>query len=97
MGRPRDHLKKSILSEREEGGVYLVPALGGQARRIAPEGRRPKFSADGNWMEYWVGDLDWRSLMGGKTYVVAAAGGVPRQVRANFNAAWRWQPSGLPS
>src|SRR5207302_4367447 len=42
-------------SERDGGGIYLVSTTGGEARRIADFGRRPRFSPDGQWIAYWVG------------------------------------------
>ena len=35
-------------SERAGGGVYVIPALGGNARRVADGGRSPRFSPDGH-------------------------------------------------
>ena len=86
----------AFRSEREGGGIYVVPALGGQPRRIAPDGRRPQFSPDGNWIAYWVGEGGWTDFFGSKMYVVARAGGVPRQMRADFDAALypTWSPDG---
>ena len=34
-------------SERAGGGVYIVPALGGPARLLVPDGQRPRFSPMG--------------------------------------------------
>ena len=48
----------AFRSERGGGGVYLVSALGGSARLIAPEGRQPRFSPDGTRIAYWSGQ--WR-------------------------------------
>ena len=45
-----DDTRIAFRSEREGGGIYVIPALGGSARRIAPDGRRPQFSPDGNWI-----------------------------------------------
>ncbi len=42
-------------SRREGGGVYLVPALGGQEKLIAPHGNGPRFSPTGSEIAYWVG------------------------------------------
>ena len=47
-------------SERDGGGVYIVPALGGPARLVAADGRRPRFSPDGTQIAYWAGT--WRGL-----------------------------------
>ncbi len=78
-------------SEKDVGGIYIVSALGGPARLIAPGGRRPQFSPDGNWIAYWVGsELEGASFSirnSARIYVVAAVGGVPRQVQPDFVAA----------
>jgi Tol biopolymer transport system component len=45
----------AFRSEREGGGIYVAPALGGEARLIAPKGKNPRFSPDGRQIAYWVG------------------------------------------
>src|SRR5262249_26344580 len=40
-------------SDREGGGIYVVPSLGGEAWKIAEQGRRPRYSPDGQWITYW--------------------------------------------
>jgi Tol biopolymer transport system component len=59
-------------SERGRGGIYLVPALGGDERRIAEGGRGATFSPDGTWIAYWIGQAGM--------FVIPAAGGTPRRV-----------------
>jgi len=58
-------------SEREGGGIYVMPALGGEARLIARYGRNPRFSPDGGRIAYWVGDRQASSQI----YLVPASGG----------------------
>lgn len=88
----------AFRSEREGGAIYLVPALGGEARRIAPEGRNPRFSPDGKWIAYWTGHVGgghlWRGLS--KVFAVPVAGGLPKPVQAGFaGAAYPvWAPDG---
>lgn len=79
-------------SRRDGGGVYLVPSLGGTPRRIADQGRRPRFSPDGRWLVYWVGEEGVFSR--NKVYVVPAQGGEPRQIAATFLSAYYplWSP-----
>ena len=75
-------------SERNGGGVYIVPALGGPARLIAPNGRRPRFSPDGTRIAYWTGQF--RGQGAGhlsSTYVVALSGGAPSQILPDFDVA----------
>src|SRR5262249_22770707 len=69
-------------SERNGGGVYVVPSTGGQARLIAPEGRRPRYSPDGKWIAYWVGPPGLAPKAAGayKIFVVPTSGGEPRQI-----------------
>jgi Tol biopolymer transport system component/DNA-binding winged helix-turn-helix (wHTH) protein len=83
----------------ESGGIYLVPALGGTPRKLAPEGNRPQFSPDGAWIAYSTGGvgvvgLHIRGL--DRMYFVASAGGTPKQVRPDFEAAIYpvWSPDG---
>jgi Tol biopolymer transport system component len=84
-------------SERDGGGLYLIAALGGNARRIAADGRSPRFSPDGKQIAYWTGS--WRGLasnLGGRVYVQALAGGEPVRLLPDFAAAREpvWSPDG---
>ncbi len=62
-------------SEREGGGVYVVPSLGGFERFLAPRGRRPRFSPDGEYVAYFTSASGL--AVGGEVYVVTSSGGVP--------------------
>ena len=79
-------------SQRDGGGVYVVPALGGTPRRIADQGRRPRFSPDGRWLAYWVGEEGVFSR--NSLYIVPAQGGGPRQLASTFLSAYYpvWSP-----
>jgi len=85
----------AFRSERDGGGVYIVPALGGESRRIANEGRRPRFSPDGRWIAYWVGNQH-QQFARNQTYVVSSAGGEPRRLASTFFSADDplWSPDG---
>jgi Tol biopolymer transport system component len=77
-------------SELGEGGIYVMSALGGDQRLVANGGLDPRFSPDGNWIVYWFSGLRGGDpTYGGKDkiYVVPSAGGQPRQVRPDFDAA----------
>jgi serine/threonine protein kinase len=51
-----DGTQIAFRSDREGGGVYVIPALGGDARLLISQGRRPRFSPDGQALMYSVGD-----------------------------------------
>ena len=77
----------AFRSEWDGGGIYIVSALGGEARKIAYHGRRPRFSPDGKWIAYWIGtetgDTSSSAFLvpgAGKIYIVPAAGGTPREL-----------------
>ena len=90
----------AFRSDRLGGGIYVVSALGGPARIIAPEGRRPQFSPDGHWIAYYVGSIEGGPSLNIRNacriYVVPSAGGTPRQLRSDFAAAAlpTWSPDG---
>jgi eukaryotic-like serine/threonine-protein kinase len=89
-----DGTKIVFRSEREGGGIYVIPTLGGEEQRIAEKGRSPRFSPDGRWITYWVGDL---SAFGrNRIYVVSLDGGQPRQLQPEFDTAYLplWSPDG---
>ena len=92
-----DGSQLAFRSERDGGGVYVAPALGGAARLIAREGRNPRFSPDGSRIAYWVGAF--RGELAGRpsaTYVVSLTGGAPTRVMADFAVASYpvWSPDG---
>jgi len=50
-----DGAKIIFRSNRQGGGIYEVPALGGEARLVVAGGFNPKYSPDGSQIAYWVG------------------------------------------
>lgn len=84
-----DGNKIVFRSERDRGGIYEIPALGGEMRLLARDGLDPKFSPDGSQVAYWVGAPGVRPTVvgSGEVLVVPAAGGQPRRVGPNFTAA----------
>ncbi len=82
-----DGSKIAFRSEREGGGIYVVPAIGGNERLIAPYGRTPRFSPDGQSIAYWVGNavsIDTFAPCCGKIFVVPSTGAPPRQSGPEF-------------
>jgi serine/threonine protein kinase/Tol biopolymer transport system component len=81
-------------SERDGGGIYMMPALGGETRLIARHGRNPRFSPDGSRIAYWVGDRQASS----EIYVVPASGGQAKALAlhpATESARYPiWSPDG---
>ena len=60
--------KIAFRSERDGGGIYVMSALGGEARLIARQGRRPRYSPDGSHIAYTVGEAQYAAA--GKSFVV---------------------------
>jgi Tol biopolymer transport system component len=79
-----DGSKVAFHSDRDGGGVYAVAVLGGDLKLIAPRGRGPRFSPDGQRIVYWVGESYFVRT---QVYVVSATGGTPRQVQPKFYGA----------
>ena len=83
----------AFRSERDGGGIYVVSSLGGQAHRIARQGRHPRYSPAGDQIAYSVGES---STAEAHLFVVSAAGGTPRQLQPEFYRARYpiWSPDG---
>jgi eukaryotic-like serine/threonine-protein kinase len=89
----------TIAFDSGDGGINLVSALGGPARRLVAEGHGAQFSPDGKRAAYWTGGTFTTALniSGlGRIYVVEAIGGAPKQLRSDFAAAVlpMWTPDG---
>jgi Tol biopolymer transport system component/DNA-binding winged helix-turn-helix (wHTH) protein len=76
-------------SSREGGGIFEMPALGGEARFIVKEGFNPRFSPDGSQIAYWVGAQSVAATVpgNGAVWIVPLAGGRPQRVGAKFTTA----------
>jgi eukaryotic-like serine/threonine-protein kinase len=93
-----DSSKIVFRSGRDGGGVYVIPAFGGDAQLIVRDGLNPKFSPDGSQVAYWIGDEGVAPGVpgSGTVWVVPAGGGTPQRVGPNFTAARDpiWSPDG---
>ena len=95
-----DGSKLVFRSNRDGGGIFEIPAFGGDARLLARGGGNPKYSPDGSPVAYWTG-AEARGVSplvpgSGTVWVVSVSGGQPRQMGANFTAARDpiWSPDG---
>ena len=81
----------AFRSERDGGGIYVVPTLGGDARLIAERGLHPRFSPDGKLVAYHTGEPALSSL-----FVVPAEGGAATRLAADREEAHQpmWLPDG---
>jgi eukaryotic-like serine/threonine-protein kinase len=79
-------------SERDGGGLYRVPALGGQEQQLAPFGVHPTWSKDGAAVFFLVGPSLDSGEGPARFYTVALDGSPPRELGSKFLAdgTWRW-------
>jgi Tol biopolymer transport system component/DNA-binding winged helix-turn-helix (wHTH) protein len=83
-------------SEREGGGLYTVPALGGQDRKLTTFGYYPRWSPDGSQILFAA------SFIPTRLYVVGLDGAPPREVAPELCSKVRrvfanWHPDGRVS
>jgi Tol biopolymer transport system component len=85
-----DGTRIAYRSEREGGGIYVIPALGGEPRLLAPQGQWPRYSPDGTRIAYAGSASVFRSA-----YVVNSAGGTAEELPA-IRGPLRpiWSPEG---
>jgi Tol biopolymer transport system component len=90
-----DNTRIVFRSDRNGGGVYQIPAFGGNAQLLAQGGFGPSFSPDGQWIAYWVG-LPGSGFIRGSSqvFVKPANGGPAKPVETNLVATcWPvWAP-----
>lgn len=77
-------------SQRGEGGIFVIPSLGGEERLIA-RGHFPRFSPDGQWIGYSTGQ---GGLWSSSILMVPSSGGSPKRVGADIPVArfTAWSP-----
>ncbi len=79
-------------SARDGSGLYIVSALGGDARLVARNGKFPHFSPDGKTIAFQVGAF----LRESSVYLAPSGGGPPRKLETDVPHAERpvWSPDG---
>ena len=88
----------AFRSDRDGGGIYLVSALGGQERFLAPKGNDPRISPSGQEVVYWTGiegSGDPDSPEWGRLSMIDARGGSPRPLAKDHPGRHPiWSPDG---
>jgi Tol biopolymer transport system component len=69
-----------FTSARDHGGIYVVPALGGDERLLVRTGRLPRFSPDGKSVVYSRS----QGIQSAEIYIVPASGGEPVKLDTGF-------------
>ena len=85
-----DGSRIAFRSERDGGGIYVVPALGGQERLLVSDGRGPAYSPDGKWLAYSTGGRGTSA----RVFVMPAGGGAARHLTEGIDIAGdlAWAP-----
>jgi DNA-binding winged helix-turn-helix (wHTH) protein len=93
-----DGARVVFRSNRGGGGIYQVPAFGGDVRLVALDGMYPKFSPDGLQVAFWIGAESVSPAIpgSGAVWVVPIVGGEPHRVGSKLTSARHpiWSPDG---
>ncbi|MBK9170520.1 MAG: serine/threonine-protein kinase [Bryobacterales bacterium] len=86
----------AYVSRRDGGGIYVVPALGGQERLLVRGGSSPRFSPDGSSLGYTATAGPTSFLSESKIYLLPVGGGTPRQLASEvpWASGPRFSPDG---
>ncbi len=91
-----DNTMVAYTTRGTDQGLFVVPALGGAARRVAtgPVGF-PRFSPDGKWISYWEAKVEAGNRMFDHVFLVPAQGGAAKRIEGPANMRHAvWSPDG---
>jgi Tol biopolymer transport system component len=96
-----DGSRLAFRSERDGGGIYVMPAQsGGEARLLVRGAHGPRFSSDGRWLAYSMGpgrfSMDKSLGFTGTTYLISPNGGESTRLLPDFESVALpvWSPDG---
>lgn len=95
-----DGTKLVFRSERDGGGLFLVPVLGGPERKISSHGYHPLWSPDGTKILFSNMSSMLGTSSGAKLYVMSPSGDPPREILSDLlvditGFQWAaWHPDG---
>jgi Tol biopolymer transport system component/tRNA A-37 threonylcarbamoyl transferase component Bud32 len=84
----------AFRSEKDGGGIYAIPSLGGTPILLAQRGRNPRFSPDGRWVAYSSGGGEVSNPGSAGVFIVSSGGGAPRAIHSEMATATSpvWSP-----
>ena len=95
-----DGTKIVYRSDQDGGGIYQIPAGGGEPVLLAAGGVDPRYSPDGATVAYWMGKSFGSSIGAAAAphslFLVPASGGHPSEVQTDLNTTGQpiWAPDG---
>jgi serine/threonine protein kinase len=98
-----DGSQVAFRSDRDGGGIYVAPAIGGDARLLIPQGHRPRYSPDGQILMYWVARslqpaIGLRDFDRGELFLQPIiSGGAPKRIATGCDVtpySSVWSPDG---